>query len=383
MTQVSTAPEPVAALRGSQDRPWIPRFWSGMRLPAYARALAANRFRVDPRRLGMALIILLAAAVNSILGALQRLLYGSRIARTEIRQHPIFVIGHWRSGTTLLHELLALDPRHTAPSTYACFMPNHFLLTRRLLRPIISRLMPASRPTDDMPVGWDLPQEDEFALCNMGMPSPYLTMMFPNRPPQFLQHLTLAAVSPSDRERWKRTLLWFLRCLTLDRPGRLVLKSPPHTGRIRFLLEMFPDARFVYIVRDPYVVYASTMRHYRRLFRDQGLQKPRFEGLEELVLDTGERLHHAFERDRPLLARGRLCEISYEDLVADMPGQMRYIYRTLELGDVDRVLPAIRQYAAARAGYRTNRYQIPPETRARISRRWATLLDVPVPRSSR
>jgi hypothetical protein len=341
-----------------------------MHLAGCVRALAANRFRVHPRRLSMALIILLAGAVNTILGALQRLFYGRRIARTEICEHPIFVVGHWRSGTTLLHELLALDPRHAAPTTYACFVHNHFLLTRRLFRPILSRLMPARRPTDDMPVGWDLPQEDEFALCNMGMPSPYLTMMFPNRPPQYLEYLTLDRVPPPDRERWKRALLWFLRSLTLDRARRLVLKSPPHTGRIRILLEMFPDARFVHIVRDPCVVFASTMRHYERLFRDQGLQWPRFEGIEELVLDTGDRMYEAFERDRPLLARGRLCEVRYEDLVADTPGQMRRIYETLELGEFDRVLPAIRQYVAARAGYQANRYEIPPETRERISRRW-------------
>lgn len=344
-----------------------------MHLAGCVRALATNGFRVHPRRLCMALIILLAGAVNTILGALQRLFYGRRIARTEIREHPIFVLGHWRSGTTLLHELLALDPRHAAPSTYACFAPNHFLLTWQLFRPILSLLMPARRPTDDMPVGWDLPQEDEFALCNMGIPSPYLTMMFPNRPPQYPEYLTLDRVPPPDRERWKCALLWFLRCLTLHRDRRFVLKSPPHMGRIRILLEMFPDARFVHIVRDPYVVFASTLHHWKRLFRDQGLQRPHFEGLEELVLETGDRMFEAFERDRPLLGRGRFCEVRYEDLVADMPGQMRRIYETLELSEFDQVLSAIRQYAVARAGYQTNRYEIPPETRERISRRWAAV----------
>ena len=85
------------------------------------------------------------------------------------------------------------------------------------------------------------------------------------------------------------------------------------------------------------------------------------------------RAFEAFERDRPLLGRGRFCEVRYEDLVADMPGQMRRIYETLELSEFDQVLSAIRQYAVARAGYQTNRYEIPPETRERISRRWAAV----------
>ena len=63
---------------------------------------------------------------------------GTWIAHTEIHEHPIFVIGHWSSGTTLLHELLVCDPRHTYPDTYACLAPNHFLLTRRVMTVLLS-----------------------------------------------------------------------------------------------------------------------------------------------------------------------------------------------------------------------------------------------------
>jgi len=207
----------------------------------------------------MALLILLYGTLNSALGALQRVFLGRRVARTEIREHPIVIVGHWRSGTTLLHELLALDPRHTAPSTYACFPPNHFLLTRRIIPPALSWLMPSRRPVDNMPFGWHHPQEDEFALCNMGIPSPYLTIVFPNQPPRHSEYLTLDGIPPEDLERWKRALRWFLQCVTLECGKRIVLKNPPHTSRIKILLEMFPDARFVHILRDPYVVFASTI----------------------------------------------------------------------------------------------------------------------------
>ena len=55
--------------------------------------------------------------IHSILGAIQKLVYGRRIRRTTLRP-PIFILGHWRTGTTLLHELLSLDPRHGYPTSY-------------------------------------------------------------------------------------------------------------------------------------------------------------------------------------------------------------------------------------------------------------------------
>ena len=136
--------------------------------------------------------------------------------------------------------------------------------------------------------------------------------------------------------RWKRALLWFLKCLTLRNPKRIVLKSPPHTCRIRALLEMFPKAKFVHIVRDPYVIFPSTVNLWKRLYRDEGLQMPTGEGLEEHVFDTFTRMYEAFERDRDLIGPGQFCEVRYEELVADPMEQMRRVYEELELGDSSR-----------------------------------------------
>lgn len=366
--------EPDEGTGGHKDRPWIPRFWDGIIISGWLRLLVRNRFLIVPRRIPMAVIITGIAVMNSFLGAVQALFLGRKIARTEIKDHPIFIIGHWRSGTTLLHELMVADERHTYPDTYACFCPNHFLLSRYFIRPLLTVLMPARRPMDNMPVGWDRPQEDEFALCNMGLPSPYLTQAFPNRPPQDREYLDLQGVPADALARWKRAFVWFLKCITLTAPKRIVLKSPPHTCRIPVLLELFPKARFIHIYRDPYAVFPSTLHLWKRHYRDQGLQTPKYEGLEEQVFDTFNHMYELFERDRGLIAPGRLSEVSYEALVADPVGQMRRIYEELELDEFDKVLPALQQYVAGQADYKTNRYAMSPETRAEITRRWRSFI---------
>ena len=197
--------EPVAAppaeqKSGYKDRPWIPRFWDGMCLGGWLRLLARNRFRVAPRRIAMALLIVGIGAFNFFLWLLQTAIYGRRIDRAKIEKDPIFVIGHWRSGTTMLHELLVLDSRHTFADTYACFAPNHFLVSSWWVKPLLQILLPSRRPMDNMAAGWDRPQEDEFALCNMGVPSPYLTITFPNHPPQDQEYLDMRGrVGPRRR----------------------------------------------------------------------------------------------------------------------------------------------------------------------------------------
>lgn len=359
---------------GYKDHFWIPRFWDGMCLSGWLRLLTRNRFAVSPRRIAMALIIAAIGVLNFALWLIQAILYGSKIERTKIKDDPIFVIGHWRSGTTLLHELLVLDERYAFPDTYACFSPNHFLVSGWWMKPCLKFLLPAQRPMDNMLAGWDHPQEDEFALCNLGIPSPYLTSVFPNRPPQYPEYLDMRGVPAPALDRWKKAFLWFVKCLTLQNPRRIVLKSPPHTARVRTLLEMFPNAKFVHIIRDPYVIFPSTVNLWKRLYRDQGIQVPTYDGLDEHVFKTFTRMYEAFERDRELMGPGQFCEVRYEKLVANPIDEMQRVYEELQLGDFETARPAIEKYFAGKKDYKTNRYQMTPELHDEITRRWSTFL---------
>jgi hypothetical protein len=359
-------PHPAAARRPEPGA----ILWEGCGFFAWLTLLARNRFAVHPSRWPVTARVTFASLVNTLLAILTTLCYARRVRRAPPPRAPLFILGHWRTGTTLLHELLALDERHAAPTTYQCLAPGHFLLTERWLPRLLWFLVPSIRPMDNMAAGWDRPQEDEFALCVLGRPSPYAAIAFPNRRPPRPAPMGLEGLSARALAAWKRTFLRLLRQLALSHAGkRLVLKSPAHTCRIETLLEMFPDARFVHIVRDPHVVFVSTVNLWRSLYEGHGLQRPTFEGLEEYVFGTFTQLYARLEATRGLVTAARFYELRYEDLVRDPVGQLRALYAYLELGGFDAALPRVQKYLAGVADYRTNRYDQPPELRAEIERR--------------
>ena len=169
------------------------------------------------------------ALCAALQGAVRRegQLYEAEIAGIAVPDDPLFVVGHWRSGTTY-HYLLALDREGFAfPSNYQCLFPTVFLtLGERswLYRQLAARL-PPTRPMDR--VVWDLatPQEDELVYLSEGGSNPFHeSMLFPRTARvdagTFLKQSTDA--------RTRDITLRFFRKLTFAHGRRLVVKSPGH-----------------------------------------------------------------------------------------------------------------------------------------------------------
>ena len=266
----------------------------------WAKILWRNRFAVHPKYWYIAGIVSVVSTVNLVLRWCQNGLHGERVRNTHIDKQPIFVIGHWRTGTTLLHELITQDRQFSYPDFFACFNPNHSLISEQFFKTYAQWMAPQQRPMDNMAAGWDRPQEDEFALCLLGSPSPYVDLAFPNRPSMYPGSLDLSGLSQYELLRWKRTFMRFLQTLTVRDPRQLVLKSPPHTARIPVLLEMFPDARFVHIVRDPYVVFPSTVKMWNSMTRGHCFQVSTGAGVEERVLQQFRVIYDRLEEARAL-----------------------------------------------------------------------------------
>lgn len=361
-----------AKIRANAYPSWSPRFWHGMRMGTWWRLLAKNRFRVAPSRLPIALGVSLFSPANDVLALIQTALHGRRIRETRLNAPPIFILGHWRSGTTLLHEMLVNDPQFASPSTYQCFAPWHFVVSEWLMVRFGSFLLPKKRPMDNMEAGWELPQEDEFALMNLGVPTPYLRIAFPQSQPSALEYLDLQALSPQQRSLWCRNLQWFLKALTYHHCGKqLVLKSPPHTGRMAELAKLFPEAKFIHLTRDPRKLFASTIRLWKSLEEVQALQQSRSDDqMREYVSECLLRMYHSFEAAREQVDSSRLVDVRYEDLVADPVGTLRELYQRLQLGDFSQVEQRLQQRLAQHDDYRTNAHHIDPAMERDILDRW-------------
>lgn len=350
----------------------MPRIWHGMPAKVWFSNLARNRFAVSWSRLHYALGVSGFCPVSSMLAMAQKLGWSRAIARTEIQRPPVFILGHWRSGTTLLHEYLGLDPRFASPTTYQCFAPWHFLLTEGMVTRYGNWLLPDRRPMDNMKAGWALPQEDEFALMNLGAPSPYLRLMFPNHPVPYTETLDSARFRPADLQAWRRQFEWFVKALTYKTHKQLLLKSPPHTGRIGILRQMYPDSKFIHIVRDPRKLYPSTMKLWNSLDENQALQSPTDQSmLQSFVLESLVSMYRAFDRDRASIPDSQIIDVRYEEFIAKPVQTLEKIYKYLDLGPYDSIRSNWENKSEQERGYQTNKLQIDPEQEAMILDRWS------------
>lgn len=318
------------------------------------------------------------------------MIFGSRIEASVLEQPPIFIIGHWRTGTTYMHELMSLDNRFTAPTSLECFAPAHFLISGSILR-LFALFLPRQRPMDDVAVSWDSPQEDEFALLNLGINSPYETLMFPNHRPVCPEFLNLSGLTPKEAEAWKIGFLGFLKSVNFrsnadaeppDRLRRIILKSPPHTARLHILRQVFPDAQFIHMVRHPYEIFASTIILWRALYETQGLQKPRFgplangaPSIEQYVLDTMDLLYRDFFVQSVKIPARQFCQVRYEDLLLTPVAEIERVYRQLGLGHFSVLRPKLESHLRQLKVYRPNEHRITEDYRAEVGRRWGWYME--------
>jgi hypothetical protein len=213
-------------------------------------------------------------------------------------------------------------------------------------------------------------------LCNLGLPSPYLDLAFPNHAPNDPEFLEIERLPAAVVRRWRETYINFLRSVTLQRPGRLVLKNPLNTCRVRLLATMFPEARFVYLVRNPYETIPSTLRLWKLMHASHGLQTPHHRALVGNVFDTFDRMFRYVEAIRGELPENRFMTLRYETLAEDPLAAVRQVYAQLHLGDFEPGRPGVLAYLEGIAGYRANCYDVPETLRRQITTRCRDFMDV-------
>lgn len=332
-------------------------YLAGITADKWWRLLRENRFSISPAYWHRAALVSALGLMNSWHARRESRLYAEKIEETSLPEAPVFILGHWRSGTTHLHNLLAQDDIHFAyANTYQVINPLTFLTTEEANTRRFARLLPAKRPMDNMPLRFDSPQEDEFAPLLMSLLSPYLSVSFPRREGYYDRYLTFHDVSSEERGIWKDAFLHFLKKLTYKYGRTLLLKSPSHTARIALLRELFPDAKFIHIHRHPAEVFQSTRHFHDTATWHTYLQVPDRTRTDERILTRYRTLYDAFLEDRSQLPSDRFAEIAYSDLEKEPIAVIASLYEHLDLGDFSLSRPKIVTYLDSLKDYRKNHF---------------------------
>ncbi len=107
----------------------------------------------------------------------ESLLFSARVRRHQPHESPVFIIGHWRSGTTNMHNHFLRDPQFASVTLLHCAIPAGFLTQGWVARLILNRRLPKSRPMDAVPLGVDEPMSEDFALAGLTHMSHYSTIL--------------------------------------------------------------------------------------------------------------------------------------------------------------------------------------------------------------
>jgi len=356
---------------GEQWKQWQrhPQVVQGMTLRTLMEILARNDFQVDSSCLGRLAYLVVLGVLNSIYGACETIFNSREIEACQPDPAPLFIVGHWRSGTTHLHNLLSLDDNFASPTAYQALFPNHFIFTQVAGR-LFDLLAPKKRPMDNVVFGSSVPHEDEFALAAQSTVSPYMKVLFPLTERRIYWDLDPGDLAPQALDKWERSLILFLKKLAISEGGRPLLKSPPHMGRVATLLRMFPQAKFVHIVRNPYAVYMSTRKLWQDSFAFAHLQIPVADEVDGMILSWYKKLFYLFERDRKLLGQGSLHEMKYEDLESKPLETLAALYDRLDLPEFDRFREMVSHYLDTIQGYRKNTYFMDDSGREKVERNW-------------
>jgi len=316
---------------------------------------------------------LLKTVVFEPLRWMEMIFYNKKISRHTITKGPIFILGYYRSGTSYLHEFFTQDDRLGYHTVYQMIFPEIMLICERWMSPVlefISRLFKLQDPIHRIPLSFRYPGEEDGTMCTALNPmGAQWGFFFPKKMKSYVQKYVLFEnITEAEKEAWTRDFVFLLKKFSLASHGKkLVLKSPPNTARIKLLLSLFPDARFILIHRNPYEVYASNKRFWNVTNRIYALGSTKSVDTNAQILDSYAKTMERYLLEKDLIPPGQLMELAYDDFVKNPVERMREAYETLHLGDFSYCENKMQSFAARQKKFKVLEHQLPPDERNTVS----------------
>jgi hypothetical protein len=273
------------------------------------------------------------------------------------------------------------DERLGYMSLYQTLFPELMLIFERIFTPLLefsSKLIKAKNPFHRIPLTWHSPGEEDVGLT--GIVSPYAFQwgyLFPQKIYHYLEkYILFENISFDEIQDWKNTYLYLLKKLSIANKSRqLVLKNPPNTARIKMLLSLFPDAKFIYIHRNPFEVYASNKRLWEMIRDIYMLGRSRSVNFSNIILDTYSKMMNRYLQDKPLIPSGQLIEIQYETFIENPVDTMKNIYHRLNLRNFSYCEPAMLAYACKQKNYSLLKHHLAPGEQNIVSEKWEKFIE--------
>jgi hypothetical protein len=322
--------------------------------------------------------IALISYLTRPLQLLQNNIYRRSLNRIDFHDNqPLFILGHWRSGTTFLHYTLAKDQQFGYLCNYQNFVFNVALLSRKSLRAISRIWFPKKRPQDNIKMSPYYPAEEEQPFTTISTRSGMHTFFFPRNRMYFDKYNLFKGISAREKRLWRKDYLWLLRNISLYMDKKpLLLKNPHNTSRVRELLELFPNAKFIFLHRDPYTTFLSTLHLWDTVIRTQFFQEVSDEEIRELAIYMFRETLRKYMDDRELIPKGNLIEIPYAELDANPLETVKKIYQELAIPNYQDAEPHIIQHLEKVKDYKKNVFrELPEDLKKRIHRELKFYID--------
>jgi hypothetical protein len=345
---------------------------AGNNLSNLFRLIGQNRFHISVRYMPRIIYSIFLSSITAPFRISERIKFDKSIDNQNIEKSPIFLLGHWRSGTTYLHNLFSMDKRFGFFSTFHAYLPGAFLGYEKVLKPIVSSSIPDKRPMDDVKMDADFPQEEEYAMGAFSPYSYYHGWCFPKNMNFYNKFVCLKDVSENYVNEWKKVYYYLIKKVTLKEKGKqLVIKNPSNTGRIKLLLDMFPDAKFVHIHRNPYHVFLSMMRFMRIVIPLYCVQNPPgIDIIEKNMINLYEEIYNYYFIEKDLIPKTNLVEVKYEDFIDNPFNELKNIYGCLDINGFKDNERSFKAYILSQSEVKLNNYKINDDLRDKLYSCW-------------
>ena len=290
--------------------------------------------------------------------------YGRKIESYTIQQEPLFILGYYRSGTTYLQQMFMQDNRLGYTSFYQTVFPELMLTFEKSMTPFLEKITNTFRTQNHfhrIPFTWRFPGEEDVAmLSSMNADAAQWGILFPGHAANtFTQYALFEKISGEEVQNWKDNYLYLVKKISLANQRKpLVLKSPLNTARIKQLLSLFPNAKFIYISRNPVHVYASCKRLWEMIIKKYVLGNYSAIDLQQIILETYSGTMNSYMKDKLLIPQNKLLEISYENFVGRPLETLERVYEKLELGNFEHCKDAMIRHVREQKNYRTLEHKI-------------------------